>query len=73
MDIIHDWRNAWRFGSVWLFAIIAAMPELYNTIAALGFMDEAPPAFVWTVRGLAVVGLVTRFVKQHRPPQESED
>lgn len=67
MKLIPEWKRAWRFYSVWAFAVIVALPELYNAAATLGLFDAAPATLLWSMRGLALAGIVARFVDQARP------
>lgn len=73
--IIDDWRHGWRYYSVWAYACLGALPSLYDLLAATGWfgaLDDAPGALAWTVRALAVAGIVIRFVRQHRPPDDTD-
>ena len=67
--LIEDWRQAWRFYSVWAFAVLAALPELYNLLQAAGLLDDGsiPPVAAWSVRAIAIAGIVSRFIRQKRP------
>ena len=65
--IIADWRQGWKYYSVWLYAVIAALPDLYNALVASGAWDEVPDQFAWTVRIAAILGIVVRFVNQQKP------
>lgn len=69
MNLIENWRQAWRYYSVWAFAALAALPDLYNALLAAGLMDAdaMPPVATWSVRIVAIAGIVLRFVRQHRP------
>jgi hypothetical protein len=67
--IIENWRHAWRYYSVWAMAVLVALPDLYNALLAAGLLEaEAmPPLASWSIRIVAIVGLVVRFIKQKRP------
>lgn len=67
--LIENWRQGWKFYSVWLFALVAAFPDLYMAVVAMGWLDSAdvPKQLVWALRGLGVVGVFARFVSQTRP------
>ncbi|GAB3388179.1 DUF7940 domain-containing protein [Lysobacter fragariae] len=69
MQLIHNWRDGWRFYSTWLIACLGALPDLYNLLAGFGAFDEMPEAAKWTVRVGAVLALVGRFIQQHKPEQ----
>lgn len=70
--LISDWRQAWRYYSVWALAVLVALPDLYNALQAAGLMDAdaMPPVAAWSVRIVAIAGLVVRFVNQKKPPAE---
>ena len=67
--LIEDWRQAWKFYSVWALAVLVALPDLYNALLAAGLLDaEAlPPVASWSIRIVAIAGLVVRFVNQKKP------
>ena len=69
--LIDEWKQAWRMLSVWAFALIGIAPDLYTGIIAMGWLDDAnvPPSFVWTLRGLAVVGIAGRLLRQKSAPK----
>jgi hypothetical protein len=66
MTLIDDWQLAWKKLSVWAFALIGAAPDIYSGVQSLGWLEDkaVPPAFVWTIRILAGVGIAVRLVKQ---------
>lgn len=68
--LVDEWRQAWRMISVWAFALIGIAPDLHAGIVSMGWLndDNVPPAFVWTLRGLAVLGIAGRLLKQKRKP-----
>lgn len=55
--------------STWALAVILAAPELYQMAAMAGMLtDEAmPQPLMWTIRGVAGVGLIAKFIKQQKP------
>lgn len=55
--------------STWAFAAILAAPELYHMAAMAGMLadSEMPQALMWTIRGVAGVGLIAKFIKQQKP------
>lgn len=64
--LVDEWKSFWKHISFYAFVLIGAAPDIYQGIAALGWLQDenVPPAFVWTVRGLAVAGIVGRYVRQ---------
>lgn len=73
LKLIEDWKNAWKYYSVWAIAVLVAMPDLYNLLAASGLFHEMPDPAKWAVRGGAVLALVGRFVHQKKPPCDVPD
>lgn len=69
MKIINSWKEGWKFYSVWLFAVIAALPDLLNTLSAAGLLniDEMGEATAWIIRAVAIIGIASRFVSQKKP------
>ena len=57
--------------STWALAVILAAPELYQMAAMTGMLtDEAmPQALMWTIRGVAGIGLLAKFIKQQKPAE----
>lgn len=55
--------------STWALAVILAAPELYQMAAMAGMLtDEAmPQSLMWTIRGVAGIGLIAKFIKQQKP------
>lgn len=55
--------------STWALALLVASPDLYQAAASLGMLaDEAMPEPIkWSIRGVAGVGLIARFISQRKP------
>ena len=71
LELIENWRRAWKFASVQVFAFIALMPDIYNGIAALGWMDELPEPAKWVIRGLGAAGVVARVLRRKQPEPQA--
>lgn len=69
---IDNIKHSWKLWSVWFFIIIGIAPDLYNGISAMGWLDEAPKAFVWTIRALSVMGLASRLIKKKRLEKDDD-
>ncbi len=67
MKLIDEWKQGYKFYSTWAIAVLAALPDLYNMLAAAGLFDTMPAAAQWTIRGGAVMVLIARFTRQKRP------
>ncbi len=67
--LVADWRRAWRYYTTWAFLLLGAMPDIYNTVVTSGLLDAdgAPEELAWGMRGAALLGLLLRLVRQHRP------
>ena len=61
---ITEWRQALKLASVWMCILIGAFPDIYNGIAAMGWLDELPLPAKWCIRALAAAGIVARLIKQ---------
>lgn len=70
--IIENWRQGLKFYSVWIFALIALLPDAYSAVVSLGLFEgvDAGSTERLIARGLAVVGIGSRFIKQAKPPCE---
>lgn len=66
MQLVDDAGKAWKWLSMWAFIVIGAMPDIYAGLQGLGWLDDkaVPASFVWTIRGLAALGIAVRLVKQ---------
>lgn len=64
IELITNWRHAWKMASVWVFIVIGAFPDIYNAVVAAGLHDQLPPMFVNALRILSVVGIGSRIIKQ---------
>lgn len=68
MKLVEDWRQLWKYYSVWGIAVLGALPDLYNTLAAAGLFEEMPGPAKWAVRGGAILALAGRYIHQKKPP-----
>lgn len=62
--LIPEWRKLHQMFSVWFFVFIAIAPDAYNAISSMGWLDQVPDQFKWTIRILATVGIFSRLMKQ---------
>ena len=67
--IVSDWRDVLRYYSTWALAVLALVPDIYTALLAAGLLtgDDMPDAATWLVRGVAILGIVSRFINQARP------
>ena len=72
IKLIDNWNKCYKIWSVWFFILIGIAPDLYNSISSMGWLEQAPPVFVWVIRILASIGLASRLIKQQKL-QENKD
>ena len=67
--LVSDWRQVWKYYSTWALALLALAPDLYAALVASGLLsgDDVPAVAAWLVRGVAIAGIVLRFVNQAKP------
>ena len=67
--IVSDWRDVLRYYSTWALAVLALVPDIYAALLAAGLLtgDDMPDAATWLVRGVAILGIVSRFINQAKP------
>ena len=67
--LVSDWRDVLRYYSTWALAVLALVPDIYAALLAAGLFtgDDMPDAATWLVRGVAILGIVSRFINQARP------
>lgn len=67
IHLIEGWKQGWKFYSVWGYAVLLALPDVYNALAAFGAFDDLPQQATWAIRTISAAGIVLRFVSQSRP------
>ena len=67
--LVSDWRDVLKYYSTWALAVLALVPDIYAALVAAGLFtgDDIPDVAAWIVRGVAVVGIVSRFINQAKP------
>lgn len=76
LELIKNWKQAWRFYSVWAMAILLCMPTLFNLAVEYGLLESAelPPLFANAVRLVAFGTVAVRVIKQQvQDIQEKQD
>lgn len=68
LQLIDNWRRAWKLASVWVFGLITLFPDIYDAIAAMGWMDELPDPAKWSIRALGTLGVIARVLSRRKPP-----
>lgn len=64
--LIDGWRAWWKMYSIWFFAALGMLPEIYNLAISSGFItaEEAPKFISRIISGVAFFGAVSRLLKQ---------
>jgi len=65
LQFIPEWKRAGKLASVQVLTLLVIFPDLYNAIAALGWLEELPRAAKWCIRVLAAIGIAARLIKQN--------
>ena len=68
LQLIDDWRKAWKLASVWVFGLVCLFPDMYDAIATMGWMDELPDPAKWSIRALGAMGVIARVLARRKPP-----
>lgn len=73
MKLIDNYKNWYKIWSIYFFILIAISPEIYNMFSSMGLLEDAPIPFLWFIRILAMVGIVSRLVKQEKLKNDNND
>lgn len=65
LKLIENWNKFYKMWSVWFFAILAISPEIYTQLIALDLLTGIPFGFSLIVKILAILGIISRVVKQN--------
>lgn len=73
-ELVDDARDAWKWLSVWMFALIGVMPDAYEAANALGLFDTTalPEQYKWLMRIMALAGIYFRLVRQKAKAELAE-
>lgn len=72
IGLIEDASKFYKLASFWAFLVIGAMPDIYNGIASLGWMDQVPERFTWILRGLVAGGIAVRVLRRRAACHDDE-
>lgn len=66
MQLIDEAKQFYKLYSVWFFAFIAVIPDLFNLAIAHGILtgEDAPAQLSYTIKLIAFLGAAARLVKQ---------
>jgi hypothetical protein len=73
--LIDDWKHGWKFYSTWLAELVAALPSLYDALAAAGYLggeSPLPDSLKWVIRAIGIAAICVRFIKQKKPDEPTE-
>lgn len=74
IQLVDDWRQAWKMASMWVYAILIALPQIVPLIDA-ETRAGMPEWLGNTISLLAFAGMAARLVRQEyvklpkEPPQ----
>ena len=69
---ITELNEAWKLWSIYFFAAIGSLPDAYNLVATMGWVDQVPHAIIWPIRILAAGGIMARLMRQRISPRDDE-
>lgn len=74
LQLIDDWKKAYKLYSVWFFVILGSLPQMWDTAVQSGLMETPliPPAFKALVGTISAVALVMRLITQQSAALEAE-
>ncbi len=74
LQLVAEWKKAYAMYSIWAFAILGLLPDLYNLAISTGLFtsDEAPVALSRVINLVAFFGAASRLVQQKVIAQEVE-
>lgn len=65
MKLAQDWRDAWRWFSIWALSALAALPHVWTQLPydlRQSLPDEWLP---WVASAVAIGGIIGRIVDQN--------
>ncbi len=67
IELVDDWKQAYKYFSVWFFTILGALPQIYQVLASYGVIssETAPTALINTISVIAALGAIARVLKQN--------
>lgn len=72
IGLISDWKKALTFYSNYAWGLVLLLPDAINGAIAAGLFDGTglDSTESWIIRGTAIFGFLTRFVKQAPKPEK---
>lgn len=71
ITLIDDWKKAWRWYSTYALLFISLLPDLFNGLAAGGYLDGTPieREFSWALKLVTGGAFLLRIIKQLPKPK----
>lgn len=65
VKLIENWKQFWKIGSIYMFAFIAVLPDIWNLIIASDLMTDAVVGekLNLTIKVVSLVGAIVRLTK----------
>lgn len=66
IELIGDWKQAWKFYSVWIYVLLGMLPDIFDLAVKMEVFsgEGAPEALNYIIKLVAFIGVVVRLVKQ---------
>lgn len=62
--LVDHWREVWKQWSTWALGLLIAAPDAIGAVVAQGWLSQESAH--WGVRGLAIAGILVKFVSQRK-------
>lgn len=71
VTLVSDWQKALRWYSNWVWGVVLLLPDAIQGAAAAGLLDSdgLTTAESWVIRGVAILGFLSRLVNQAEKPK----
>lgn len=68
LELVEEWQHAWKLYSMWIFALIAVAPQLYDLAVQYHIVvaGAVPDLFGRIINIIGFVGAASRIVKQQK-------
>lgn len=66
IELIGDWKQAWKYYSVWIYVFIGALPDIFDLAVKMDLLggEGTPDALNYCIKLFSFAGVVMRLVKQ---------
>lgn len=75
IQLIENWQQFYRLYSIWFFAFIAILPDVFNLAVSYGLLESenAPESLSYSLKVVAFLGALARLIKQQKLILESQE